>query len=84
MGELHHVWALFITLGCYVSQVAFVPNTHYVFSVGKDRMVKYWDMDRWELLLDLPGHHAEVCINRPDLLTQNSRMLHADLICVQM
>lgn len=43
-------------------QVAFVPNTHYVFTVGKDRMLKYWDMDRWELLLDLPGHHAEVCL----------------------
>lgn len=41
-------------------QVQFVPNTHYVFSVGKDRMVKYWDMDRWELLLELPGHYAEV------------------------
>ena len=41
-------------------QVAFVPNTHYVFTVGKDRLVKYWDMDRWELLLELPGHHAEV------------------------
>ena len=41
-------------------QVAFVPNTHYLFTAGKDKMVKYWDMDRWELLLELPGHHAEV------------------------
>lgn len=41
-------------------QVAFVPNTHYAFTVGKDRLLKYWDLDRWELLLDLPSHHAEV------------------------
>jgi len=38
-----------------------VPNTHYLFTAGKDKMVKYWDIDRWELLLELPGHHAEVC-----------------------
>ncbi len=29
-------------------------------SAGKDRLVKYWDLDRFELLLELPGHHAEV------------------------
>lgn len=29
-------------------------------SVGRDKAVKYWDMDRWELLLDLPGHHGDV------------------------
>lgn len=29
-------------------------------SVGRDKAVKYWDMDRWELLLELPGHHADV------------------------
>ena len=41
-------------------QVAFVPGTHYVFTAGKDRALKYWDTDRWELLLTLEGHHAEV------------------------
>ena len=41
-------------------QVAFVPNTHYAFTVGKDGAVKYWDADRWELLLTLEGHKAEV------------------------
>lgn len=40
--------------------VQFVPNTHYVFSVGKDRCVKYWNADTFELLLTLEGHHAEV------------------------
>jgi hypothetical protein len=23
-------------------------------------MLKYWDLDRFELLLELPGHHAEL------------------------
>jgi WD40 repeat protein len=41
-------------------QVAFVPDTHYAFTVGKDGLVKYWDADRWELLLTLEGHKAEV------------------------
>jgi len=40
--------------------VKFVRNTHYVFTVGKDRLVKYWDADKFELLLTLEGHHAEV------------------------
>ena len=43
-------------------QVAFVPGTHYVFTAGKDRALKFWDADRWELLLSLEGHHAEVCL----------------------
>lgn len=29
-----------------VMGVSFVPKTHYVFTVGKDKMVKYWDIDR--------------------------------------
>ncbi|KAG6519510.1 hypothetical protein ZIOFF_023004 [Zingiber officinale] len=43
-----------------VMDVKFVRNTHYMFSVGKDRLVKYWDADKFELLLTLEGHHAEV------------------------
>ncbi|KAF8065837.1 wdr3 [Scenedesmus sp. PABB004] len=43
-----------------VTAVAFVRDTHYAFSVSKDRAVKYWDLDRFELLLELPGHHGEV------------------------
>jgi WD40 repeat protein len=31
-----------------------------VCSSGKDKMLKYWDMDRFEMLLELPGHHGEV------------------------
>lgn len=40
--------------------VQFVSKTHYMFSVGKDGVVKYWDADKFELLLTLEGHHAEV------------------------
>lgn len=42
-----------------------MPHTHYAFTVGKDGLVKYWDADRWELLLTLEGHQAEVqtCIS---------------------
>ena len=37
-----------------------MPNTHYVFTVGKDKLLKYWDADRFEQLLSLDGHHGEV------------------------
>lgn len=51
-------------------------NTHYMFSVGKDRLVKYWDADKFELLLTLEGHHAEVwCLavsNRGDFIVTGS------------
>lgn len=43
-----------------VMAVQFVPKTHYMFSAGKDGVVKYWDADKFELLLTLEGHHAEV------------------------
>lgn len=45
---------------CSVMDVKFVKNTHYMFSVGKDRLIKYWDADKFELLLTLEGHHAEI------------------------
>lgn len=56
--------------------VKFVRNTHYMFSVGKDRLVKYWDADKFELLLTLEGHHSEIwCLavsNRADFLVTGS------------
>lgn len=33
-----------------ITCVQFVPNTHYLFSVSKDRVLKYWDMDKVFLL----------------------------------
>ena len=38
----------------------FVPNTHYLFSCSKDRVIKYWDADHFEQILSLPGHTSEV------------------------
>ncbi|KAG9142117.1 hypothetical protein Leryth_026104 [Lithospermum erythrorhizon] len=59
-----------------VRAVKFVRNTHYVFSVGNDRLVKYWDADKFELLLTLDGHHDKVCClaisNRGDFLVTGS------------
>jgi U3 small nucleolar RNA-associated protein 12 len=59
-----------------VMAVQFVRNTHYVFSVGKDRLVKYWDADKFELLLTLKGHHAGICClaisNRGDFIVTGS------------
>jgi hypothetical protein len=43
-----------------VMAAAFVPGTHYLFTAGKDRTVKYWDADKFEHLLTLQGHCAEV------------------------
>ncbi|KAG5584232.1 hypothetical protein H5410_044666 [Solanum commersonii] len=62
-----------------VMGVKFVCNTHYFFTVGKDRLVKYWDADKFELLLTLEGHHAEVwCLtisNRGDFLEEKEKRL---------
>ena len=33
---------------------------HALCAAGKDRLVKYWDADKFQLLLELPGHQAEV------------------------
>ncbi|KAH7512033.1 hypothetical protein FEM48_Zijuj12G0047600 [Ziziphus jujuba var. spinosa] len=59
-----------------VEAVQFVRNTHFVFSAGRDGIVKYWDADKFELLLTLEGHHADVlCLaisNRGDFLVSGS------------
>lgn len=33
---------------------------YYMFSVGKDGVVKYWDVDKFELLLMLEGYYVVV------------------------
>ncbi|KAE8387663.1 hypothetical protein ETB97_000636 [Aspergillus alliaceus] len=45
--------------------VAFVPNNkegngHNFFSASKDRVIKYWDGDKFEQIQKLTGHHGEV------------------------
>jgi U3 small nucleolar RNA-associated protein 12 len=41
-------------------QVKFVPKTHYFFTASKDKTVKYWDGDKFELIMTLDGHKGEV------------------------
>lgn len=48
-----------------IMQVAFVPhnqdyNGHHFFSVSKDRLIKYWDGDKFEQIQKLAGHHGEI------------------------
>lgn len=43
-----------------VMSVGFIHNTHYVFSCGKDGLLKYWDVDRFELITQTQAHYGEV------------------------
>jgi U3 small nucleolar RNA-associated protein 12 len=48
-----------------ILQVVFVPhnqdgNGHHFFSSSKDRMIKYWDGDKFEQVQRLDGHHDEI------------------------
>jgi U3 small nucleolar RNA-associated protein 12 len=48
-----------------VMSVAFVPhnkdgNGHNFFSASKDKMIKYWDGDKFENIQKLSGHHGEI------------------------
>lgn len=43
-----------------IMQIAFERNSHYFWTVGKDRLVKYWDGDKFELIQKFEGHHGEV------------------------
>ena len=48
-----------------ILQVAFIPhnqdgNGHHFFSASKDRLIKYWDGDKFEQIQKLHGHHGEI------------------------
>jgi U3 small nucleolar RNA-associated protein 12 len=48
-----------------IMQVTFVPhgqdgNGHHFFSASKDRIIKYWDGDKFERIQKLEGHHGEI------------------------
>ncbi|KAI9885196.1 MAG: hypothetical protein M1823_002999 [Watsoniomyces obsoletus] len=48
-----------------IMQVGFIPhngngNGHHFFSCSKDRLVKYWDGDKFEQIQKLDGHHGEI------------------------
>lgn len=46
--------------GNSVTQISFVPETHYFFTTGKDGLIKYWDGDRFQHIMTLEGHHSEI------------------------
>ncbi|KAH8700689.1 putative small nucleolar ribonucleoprotein complex subunit Dip2 [Talaromyces proteolyticus] len=48
-----------------IMSVAFVPNNnegngHNFFSASKDRVIKYWDGDKFEQIQKLEGHYGEI------------------------
>ncbi|KAG9242969.1 WD40-repeat-containing domain protein [Calycina marina] len=48
-----------------ILQVVFVPhnqdgNGHHFFSASKDKMIRYWDGDKFEQIQRLDGHHNEI------------------------
>lgn len=43
-----------------ITDIRMVPRTHNFFTSSKDGTVRYWDGDRFEQVLNLPGHFAEV------------------------
>jgi len=43
-----------------VMQVRFLPGTHYLASASRDREVKLWDCDSYELISVLQGHAVEI------------------------
>ena len=48
-----------------IMQVSFIPhnqdgNGHHFLSASKDRLIKYWDGDKFEQIQKLDGHHGEI------------------------
>ncbi|THH11473.1 hypothetical protein EW145_g624 [Phellinidium pouzarii] len=45
-----------------IMQVAFEKglDSHYFWSVSKDKLLKYWDGDKFENIQKLEGHHGEI------------------------
>ncbi|KAJ0037592.1 hypothetical protein Pint_22572 [Pistacia integerrima] len=46
-----------------------------MFNVGKYRLVKYWDADKFELLLTLEGHHAMFGVLRSATVEEKEKRL---------
>lgn len=42
-----------------ITDIRMVPKTHNFFTSSKDGTIRYWDGDRFEQVLILPGHFAE-------------------------
>eukprot|EP00301_Raphidiophrys_heterophryoidea_P022295 c6487_g1_i1.p1 GENE.c6487_g1_i1~~c6487_g1_i1.p1 ORF type:complete len:694 (-),score=183.20 c6487_g1_i1:141-2099(-) len=43
-----------------VTQVKFVPQTHHFFSTGKDGLIRYWDADKFEMILSVRAHFSDI------------------------
>ena len=43
-----------------VTCVKFVNKTHYFFSCSKDGAIKYWDADKFELIIEYNDFHGEI------------------------
>lgn len=43
-----------------VTQARFVKDTHYVLSAGRDGMVRYWDMDSKEMIIELDAQQGDL------------------------
>ena len=43
-----------------VMQVQFEREGHNFFSAGKDKLIRYWDGDKFESIQRIEGHHGEV------------------------
>ena len=41
-------------------QVKFVQDTHYIFSASRDKTVKYWDGDTYELIMVFKENIGEI------------------------
>lgn len=49
-----------INSAALIQYACFSMPSSPVMLAGKDKLVKYWDADKFELLLTLAGHHAAV------------------------
>lgn len=43
-----------------ITQVRFVKDTHYFITVSKDKSCKFWDGDKFILVMDWNDHYAEI------------------------
>ena len=59
-GDCHHS---FFAHDAPVTRISFVPNTHYIFSGGKDGKLRFWDADTFQMISSFDAHHGEIwCI----------------------
>ena len=43
-----------------VTSVCFLKDTHYALSGSKDGHMKFWDLDTYQLILDIDGNILEI------------------------